>query len=569
MIRTRIFTAVLVAGGLTALASAATLDEFTDSQAGSLFGYAIANAGDVNSDGFDDILIGACYHDHDGYTNAGKVYLYSGRRPYDLLWSCARNMNEAHYGHSVIGVGDLNHDGYDDFCVGAMYENESDNNPERGRVYCYLGGESVQQGWATNRSLFADYEHLGSSLAVVPDQNGDGIDEIAAGGFGDNDPRVVRGRVRILSGADGSIIATLSLGPESGVDRFGGSIAAGADFNGDGTEDLAVGAFGYEYLGQNEAGTVLVFDGRTLYLGSDATMLAQYFSPQPERSGKFGVRVDFGPARFGLPGASLWVGAQEESAGAGRVYAFAYDVFDPSPRLTLEAPDGGGKFGHWIAARGTDVSGDRSPELVVGAKEASVNGLSKNGAIYVFDGHALDNPQSPQVVPVERIGGRADNVMLARAVGIPNLARAPETNVNDDATDELILGETTSTGVSKAFLYSLLPAVWLLGKASPGTTPTLEIQGVPTDQVFLLVSAGNLDSGLSLWRMVGNLWVDLASPVSLIIRIGGMMGDTLSLGLPIPDDAPPITLYLQTLHVREGLYGERGRFSNVVELSIQ
>ena len=100
-----------------------------------------AAAGDVNDDGFDDVLVGSP-HATEGGSSAGTAYLMLG--PFEgtisLTDADARFLGEAPYGeaHEVAGMGDVNDDGYDDFAVGAPLYSEA--GPDAGAVYLIYGG---------------------------------------------------------------------------------------------------------------------------------------------------------------------------------------------------------------------------------------------------------------------------------------------------------------------------------------------------------------------------------------------------------------------------------------------
>ena len=105
-----------------------------------MFGRSVASAGDVNGDGYGDVLVGAYLYDN-GSTNEGRAYLYLGS-PYGLpssaSWTAESDQANATFGVSVASAGDVNGDGYGDMVVGAhFYTNGSS---AEGRAFVYLGG---------------------------------------------------------------------------------------------------------------------------------------------------------------------------------------------------------------------------------------------------------------------------------------------------------------------------------------------------------------------------------------------------------------------------------------------
>jgi len=160
---------------------------FTPEQYGNYTGWRVSGAGDVNGDGYDDFLIGAPYHDESDKEN-GKVYLILGR---SSGWNTSLSEADASYigeayddeaGWDTQGAGDVDGDGYDDFLIGAWY-NDS-NGTDSGKMYLIHGKPS---GWQRDVWLYTvpDYfmgehagDYVGYSCASAGDVNGDGLSDI-------------------------------------------------------------------------------------------------------------------------------------------------------------------------------------------------------------------------------------------------------------------------------------------------------------------------------------------------------------------------------------------------------
>ena len=155
-----------------------------------------------------------------------------------------------------VAAGDVNGDGMDDVVVGAAGEYVGGNTLGRAYVFSGVNGSLLLTVESPNPNLAGDF---GTSLAVG-DVNGDGKGDIAVGAGGERvGGNAYQGRAYVFSGADGSLLFTLdSPNPEEGA-WFGSSVAVG-DVNGDGKDDIAVGAFG-EHVGGNSQGQVYVFSG--------------------------------------------------------------------------------------------------------------------------------------------------------------------------------------------------------------------------------------------------------------------------------------------------------------------
>ncbi|MCK5253040.1 MAG: FG-GAP repeat protein, partial [Thermoplasmata archaeon] len=157
---------------------------FVGEKTGDRAGFSVASAGDVNGDGYDDILIGA-YRNEDGGTNAGQTYLIFGKPD---GWSMDNDLSNAdasfigedendRSGISVAGTGDVNGDGYDDILIGAPRNDEGGN--DTGQTYLILG---MASGWQMDTDLSnvdASFsgertgDCSGSSVAGAGDVNGD------------------------------------------------------------------------------------------------------------------------------------------------------------------------------------------------------------------------------------------------------------------------------------------------------------------------------------------------------------------------------------------------------------
>ncbi len=220
----------------------------TGAAAGDNFGISVAGAGDANNDGYADFIVGAESHDA-GASDAGRTYLFSGLDG-ALLFVFDGEGDNDWFGKSVSGAGDVNGDGHDDVIVGAPQY----GSPARGCAYVFSGHDGTLLHKFISSEL---YNYLGQAVAGAGDVNGDGYADLivgapVAGGF--------IGVAYVFSGQDGSLMHILASGNPNG--QFGQAVAGAGDIDADGYPDVIVGAWTDETQG-DQAGRAFVYSGNT------------------------------------------------------------------------------------------------------------------------------------------------------------------------------------------------------------------------------------------------------------------------------------------------------------------
>ncbi|MFW6057857.1 MAG: FG-GAP-like repeat-containing protein [Persicimonas sp.] len=216
-----------------------TVDSDTE---GSYLGQAVSGAGDVNADGFDDVLVAAPSKD-----DSGQVYLYLGSETglqTSPAWTAESTQEHTTYGKSVSRAGDVNGDGYDDVIVGdPFYDGDFQNS---GRAHVYLGSEDGLQAdpvWigdpGANKTAF-----FGWSVSAAGDVNGDGYDDIVIGESRYSNEQEREGRAHVFYGSASGVQETAAWTTESDLEEveYGRSVSGAGDVNGDGFDDIIASA---------------------------------------------------------------------------------------------------------------------------------------------------------------------------------------------------------------------------------------------------------------------------------------------------------------------------------------
>ena len=357
--------------------------DLTNTTAKGQTGYSVSDAGDVNGDGYGDFIIGA----YAVGEIAGETYLVFGNQDYldiarDTTKGPVRISDTDHVvfkgtdpgdlsGFSVSSAGDINDDGYDDIIIGAR--NADAQADGEGQSYLIFGGKDFSTnteielstvGVTVDGAIFygvSPNEGSGQSVSSAGDVNGDGIDDFLIGANGANpDEMALAGRTYLiyggqkfsgLAGKDGRI-GLDTVAQTDGVDGavFNGvdandgsgiSVSSAGDFNGDGFDDLIIGASVATVNGSFGAGeTYLVLGGQD-FSGLDG-----------------GTGIDL----------------SDIGADLGGILLNGIDELDFS--------------GSYVSSAG-DVNGDGFDDIIIGAPRASNGGTDGTGESYLVFGNSL------------------------------------------------------------------------------------------------------------------------------------------------------------------------------------
>ena len=372
-------------------------------QASAFYGLSVSTAGDVNGDGYSDVLVGAFYYDN-GEANEGQAYLYLGSASglaTTAAWTGESDQANAYYGVGISSAGDVNGDGYSDVLVGASSYDNGQN--DEGRAFLYLGsGDSL----TSTPNLTLDGQEaggkFGSKVVSVGDANGDGYYDVVVGSsLADNG----NGKVELFLGSTSGLqtVATWGISGSSFGSAIGAAVSAAGDVNNDGYSDLLVGSPTYN----NSQGRVAAFYGSASGFSSSPSWTAN----SDQAAAQFGLGLGAAGDVDGDGYADILIGAPgysngESAEGGVFFYRGSATGLSSTYSWSQESNQEGAYFGGTALGLAGDVNRDGYADIFVSAHLYS-NGTTatdygtsvdydyREGVVFVYHGSST-GPASSQ-----------------------------------------------------------------------------------------------------------------------------------------------------------------------------
>jgi len=363
-------------------------------QADSYMGQCVSRAGDVNGDGYSDFAVGTPLHSS-GQANEGAVSLYLGGPAGPATspdWSFEGNSTNARFGHSVATAGDVNGDGYSDLIVGAPFF--SNGQSEEGRAYLFLGspsGLSPTPAWTYESNQVG--ARLGWSVSSAGDVNGDGFSDVVACAYMFTATQTAEGRCFLFLGSPTGLSSTPDWTYDGGQEYgfFGISVSLAGDVNGDGYGDVIVGANLYDNTVMTE-GAAFLFLGSPTGLGSAPAWTVYGGQGGAELGNAVGLAGDVnGDGYSDVYVAAFRASNTQSQEGLVHIHHGGPSGPGATPVVTLAGGQVEAHLGISVSNAG-DVNGDGYSDLIVGANRHSMAYLYEGGASLFVGGPAGLSP---------------------------------------------------------------------------------------------------------------------------------------------------------------------------------
>jgi hypothetical protein len=470
-------------------------------QEGDMFGFYVSPAGDFNKDGFDDVIVGASGYDLNGY-DTGRAYVFFGGTEMDTIpdMIMTGEHEQDQFGSTVSDAGDLNKDGFSDILVAAYHYENKDK--DWGRVYIYFGGavpdttadliidgsngcsggDINKDGYSdliVNNSIYwggAKMDNVADAtfentyrFAGSGDYNNDGFADIITGKPDDKTNGENAGKVSVFFGR-----TKLNTDPDAvfygakSYEYFGACVSTVGDLNNDGFDDFVIGAEGNDENGSYAGSAYLYFGAATLGNKPDLTFLGQ------KEYGGFGSTVSFAGDVNSDGFDDLIIGGF--STNQAQLFLGKKDM-NSVPDFVFKGEKAYSHFGNSVSNAG-DFNGDGFDDILIGDLTNSTNGTNKGRACLYFGAQEMDtNPDL--TFEGEEIFNEFGNTVTCAG------------DVNNDGFSDIMVGAPWYDRINilgRLYIY--------YGSSSPDSIPDVVITGTHQYRQMgsIIASAGDVNN---------------------------------------------------------------------------
>ncbi|HYX13087.1 MAG TPA: hypothetical protein VE944_01705 [Nostoc sp.] len=482
-------------------------------------GDSISSAGDINGDGLDDLIIGAPFAKPNG-TNSGQTYVVFGsKESFDAQFYLSTLNGTSGFainginpddrsGNSISSAGDINGDGIDDLIIGA--DGASPNGITSGQTYVVFGSKenfAAQFNLSTLNGTngftingINQYDSLGNSVSSAGDINGDGIDDLIIGAPSADPNDIISGQSYVVFGSKESFTAQFDLSTLNGTNGFaingineedslGNSVSSAGDINGDGIDDLIIGAPFADGNGDNSGQSYVVFGSKesfaaqfnlsTLNGTSGFTINGfnkgdGFFSSFVSSAGDINgdsiddliIAAPFADPNGNNSGQSYVVFGSKEGFGA----QLNLSNLNGTNGFAINGINSDDRSGYSLGSAG-DINGDGIDDLIIAAPFADPNDISSGQTYVVFGNRA----------PVLDLNGNSEGIDFSTTFsGTPVSIIDSNFTLDDNATT--LAGATiTITNLLNGATESLnATAIGNITSTYNPTTGTLTLSGTDT-----------------------------------------------------------------------------------------